>query len=203
MKYDPVRWVCQFPADRCDGIFYVYGEARPCPLAAKCMAPGQRKTRWEYQYPQQSPDQRKLKLSDPQRYLDHAKRSCNLRRAFLGGSVDDPDHRYYEGHKDVILAKQADVYAEQSVRRAEDDKHHLPCGGDCRNCPYDDCIYEVQPRRPGPKPSLPEEELRALCERYSVGDISRLTGVSKKALWARCRRLKIPIIRVGKGGWRP
>jgi len=203
MKFDPVRWVCQFPAEKCDGTFYVHGQARRCPLAEKCLAPGKR-TPWEYMYPQQHQDQRKLRLAYPERNLYRVRRSTALRRVFLHGGPDDPDRKYFAAHKDVILPRRRAAYAEKSLQRQEDDRSRLPCGGDCHNCPYDDCRYEVQVKRSGGrKSSISEEDLRALGEKHTIEEIHQLTGISKKTLRNRCLRRGIPYVHIGLGSKDP
>lgn len=191
-RYDPTRWVCQIRAEKCNGIFYVYGEARPCPLAGKCLDPANRRTPFEYLYPVQGENQRVIKLTDPERYLAHAKRSCELRRVFLQGD-ENPDRKYYQSHKDVIKAKSDEKYRRWKEAADEADRLGLPCGGDCMNCPYDQyCPYEVRIRRPGPKPSVREEFLRELAEDgFTVREISEMTGVTVGSVRARCRRLDI------------
>lgn len=203
MNYNPTRWVCQFPAERCNGIFYVYSESRPCPLAHKCLHT-HRRTPLEYRYPQKHPNQRVLSLSDPQRYLEHAKRSCDLRRTFLQGE-DHPSRRYYNKHREYMLQLSRNQYLAKKKKVVGGEL--LPCGNDCANCPYDDgCHYEDMPatKRSGAKPILQEYTLRKMVEeQYTVPQISEATGVGRGTIYARCRRLGIKPKSARKPGLKP
>lgn len=196
VKYNPTRWVCQFPQERCDGFFYVYGTKRPCPLFPKCQAAVVQNTPLEYRYPQQSENQRVLTLSDPQRYLVHAKRSCDLRRTFLTGD-ESPDRKYYYRNKDIMLARSREKYRQRSLKKAGLGSMPLPCGSDCRNCPYDNgCHYDqeddIPAKRPGPSALLPELELRQMVkDGLTIPEISARTGIKRKTLISRCYRLNI------------
>lgn len=140
-RHDPARWICQCKSTLCDGVFYAYGREYPCPLWSKCKG---HKHQIEYLYPQQHQNQRKIVLAEPDRYAAHAKRACDLRRAFLTGE-DNPDKRYYDSHKDVISAKARRKYREENPvesRVTTRLKPPPPCGEDCMNCPYEDgCHY--------------------------------------------------------------
>lgn len=196
MKYNPTRWVCQFPQERCDGFFYVYGIKRPCPLFPKCQKAAARRTPFQYMYPQKSENQRVLTLSDPERYLLHAKRSCELRRTFLAG-VESPDRKYYYEHKDIMLAQSKERYRKRCLKNVGQKLALFPCGNDCKNCPFDDgCHYEseddIHAKRPGPQASLPEMELRKMVkDGLTIPEISSLTGIKKASLRSRCYNLNI------------
>lgn len=145
MKYDPARWICQCRPAICDGVFYVYGAARPCPLKDKCL-PSERGHQLEYLYPQQSPLQRKLILSEPERYMAHAARARDLRRAFDPEGVRAEGRAYYQSRKDQLSAYYAERYRRRHPPGEEQPKTQLPpppCGGDCADgCPYDgECHY--------------------------------------------------------------
>lgn len=145
MKYDPARWICQCRPGICDGVFYVYGTARPCPLAKKCLS-SERGHQLEYLYPQQSPAQRKLTLAEPERYISHAKRARELRRVFDPESVRAEERAYYQSKKDQLSAYYAERYRRKHPPGEEQPKMQLPpppCGGDCADgCPYDgECHY--------------------------------------------------------------
>lgn len=145
MKYDPARWICQCRPEICDGIFYVYGTARPCPLRDRCLSSA-RGHQLEYLYPQQSPAQRKLTLAEPERYIAHAKRAQALRRAFAPDAVRMAAKAYYQNKKDQLSAYHAERYRQRHPPGEERPKTQLPpppCGGDCADgCPYDGvCCY--------------------------------------------------------------
>ncbi len=147
LKYDPARWICQCKSSLCEGIFYVYGEARLCSLWKYCRG---HKHQLEYLYPQQSVFQRKVHLNDPQRYLAHAARSRDLRRVFVPEKVKAENRACYERNKCRYNAIAARKQAEQSLdRHPQKPKYDIPlppCGKSCEDedgcCPYDDdCHY--------------------------------------------------------------
>lgn len=147
LKYDPARWICQCKSSICDGIFYVYSEARPCPLWPKCRGNSHQ---LEYLYAQQSIWQRKLHLSDPQRYLEHAARSRDLRRVFVPEKCKAENRACYERNKDRYSAIAARKYREAHLhdppKAPKYDIPLPPCGRACEeedgSCPYDDdCHY--------------------------------------------------------------
>lgn len=150
MKHNPARWICQCRSSICDGIFYVYSEARPCPLWKYCRG---HKSQLEYLYPQQSIFQRKVRLAEPERYMAHAKRALDLRRAFVPEDVKRLNRASYERNKSKYSAiakrRYADAHLEQEHDKAT--KYDIPlppCGKVCEEeegetwCPYEDgCRY--------------------------------------------------------------
>lgn len=149
MRHDPVRWVCQCRSSICDGTFYVYSEARPCPLWKYCQG---NSNQLEYLYPQQSIYQRKLRLAEPERCLPHAKRLLDLRKAFVPDDVKRLNRAHYERNKERYAAIAARKYAEAHLEQVHNKppKYDIPlppCGRVCEEeeggwCPYDDeCRY--------------------------------------------------------------
>ncbi len=143
VRYDPARWICQCKSTICNGVFYVYGQKQRCPLYPRCKG---NRHQLEYLYPQQSVFQRKVVLSDPQRYLEHAARSRDLRRAFVPEKVKRENQACYQRSKDKYSAWSKEKYRQQhppGFEKPRTDISPPPCGGECgENCPYDDdCHY--------------------------------------------------------------
>lgn len=146
MKYDPARWICQCRPEICNGLFYVYSEARPCPLRHKCLS-SSRGHQLEYLYAQQSIYQRKLHLADPERYMAHAKRHLDLRRAFVPEEDKRLNRAHYERNKSRYAAIAARKYREahleqEHLKKPKYDLPLPPCGKACEEedgcCPFDD-----------------------------------------------------------------
>lgn len=145
-KHYAGRWICQKPSNKCKGMFSVYGEMRPCPLAEKCMQSKDFRGQLEYVWPMNN--FRKLIIqSEPNWDREHLKRRNRAMRAFCREEVNayyreyfarpevnEKRRRAFRERYDPPLSELIPGYVPRGVK-----EEVPPCGGDCRNGPYPEC----------------------------------------------------------------
>lgn len=148
LKHYAGRWICQARADQCKGVFRVYGENRPCPLAGKCRASPYRAGQLEHVY-LQNKFQKLMLSSEPDWNMKHAARRNEAKAAFDRDAVSDYFRDYRARNREKINERFRTKY-DPSLETLFPGRQPgnafkeqpPPCGGDCRNCPYDEgCRY--------------------------------------------------------------
>ncbi|HWS42092.1 MAG TPA: hypothetical protein VN421_03280 [Pseudoflavonifractor sp.] len=147
-KHYAGRWICQKPAEKCNGMFRVYGEDRPCPLAPKCLGSPHYRGQLETIYAKAQFG--KLAVSSSQNWgIEHVARLNDAKAAFSKDAVNAYYREYAAKNRDRLNRLYREKYNPSlermlpGVKRLNAPKEVLPpCGGDCENCPYDaGCRY--------------------------------------------------------------
>ena len=164
-NYDPCANVCILDPSKCNGLRISYGQIVRCRLYNKCIYSD--KTEYEFsmyteEYLNSKYDKIKSKVDEGRKicgsypiYGQMAKeqhmygkrnvRKENLYRAFIDGY----DEKYRKGKCEVQAKiskrKRAEDLLKEDLEKASIDREDmiLPCGEDCDNCPYDECIYDT------------------------------------------------------------
>lgn len=142
--FDPARWVCCKRPEKCDGTFRVYAQSFPCPLHEKCKQGLKNQYEWSYGYRYRG---RYQLLSE---HFGHKfawdSRRNDLMRAFRPDYLAEKRkiNRQRHGAEQDRRAN-AKKAAARAQRRAEPSadwarRGLLPCGEDCGNCPFGDCV---------------------------------------------------------------
>lgn len=145
-KHYAGRWICQKPANKCNGIFSVYGEPRPCPLADRCLKCEDFRGQLEYVWPRNRFG-KLLIQSEPNWDREHLKRRSRAISAFCREELNEYYREYFarpevkEKRRELFRTKYDPPfsvlipgYVPKGVK-----EELPPCGGDCRNGPYPEC----------------------------------------------------------------
>lgn len=169
-KHYAGRWICQKPRDKCNGIFSVYGEPRPCPLADRCLNSGYNMGQLEYVWPrnhfgklliQSEPDWDKKHLArrrSAESAFCREELNAYYREYFARPEVKETRREAFRTKYDPPFSVLIPGYVPKGIK-----EELPPCGGDCRNGPYpecpDKCRYENW--------EGPREKKRQLNRKYS------------------------------------
>lgn len=144
-KHYAGRWICQKPANKCNGIFSVYGEPRPCPLKERCLQSEDFRGQLEYVWPRNRFGKLIIQ-SEPDWDRKHLKRRGEARNVFCRKEENAYQREYYR-RPGMAERARARVKASRPPLRDLIDGYvpsgvkveMPPCGGDCRNGPYPEC----------------------------------------------------------------
>lgn len=146
--FDPSRWVCCKKPEKCDGNFRVYGQNFPCLLRKKCILGAKNDYQWSYGRRSQG---RYPLLAE---HFNHRAvwndRRNGLMRAFCSDYLAEKRKINRQRHGKEYDRK----YNEKRAKKREQERPKLleewakrgifPCGEDCFNCPFEDCVVETE-----------------------------------------------------------
>lgn len=158
MRYYAGRWVCQKPTEKCDGTFYIYDHGRriQCPLADRCLTSPHRQGQIEAEnlLPRLSRKFGKLIFApEPEWEKKHMSELKGIQWAFATEEQREihkqRQRKWYSNNREYCrkmrrekyhpcLSAMLPGYVPQGKIAGDEEP---PCGGDCRNCPYESCRY--------------------------------------------------------------
>lgn len=144
VRHNPGRWVCNTKPEKCGGIYRVYGQDMPCPLRAKCYWGGKNTYEWTWgrkewgRYPEMDIDiawarEHGTRLAQLQQVF-----APHLRRKQRTSEQRERDTESQRRSRRKKAASNFQTFGNLMRRQP------LPCGEDCENCPYDECMYTDQ-----------------------------------------------------------
>lgn len=137
------RWICQMDARLCDGSFVAKDVGvYPCPLAAKCKGSTYPLGQLEYGYEWKWG---RLQCSTAERDAQRRLHLFAARSAFCPERLAANAARFRRRHAEDLRNAKRNFYPNMRdipgyIPPKRTDKVP-PCGGDCRNCPYNSCQY--------------------------------------------------------------
>lgn len=142
--FDPSRWVCCKRPEKCNGNFRVYGQNYPCLLREKCKNGTKNDYEWSYgarkrgRYPLLAEHFNHRAVWDDRRN--------GLMTAFCGDYLAKKRKisRKRNGKEYDRRANEKKAARRALERAQEPPKSVLPCGEDCFNCPWEDCVVKVE-----------------------------------------------------------
>ncbi len=155
-KFFRTKWICQQDVRECDGYFRLRGEDKKikCPLAKKCRAAKSNTGYLEYRYARETALcrvswwLREERVTEAEAKARVSERMA-LERLFNGDVVRAKARKWETENREHMRALRRGYAIHRSWQDIDPDRVPLnaaktkppPCGGDCRNCPYDQCKY--------------------------------------------------------------
>lgn len=196
------RWVCQKDARRCYGYFTAKDVGTfPCPLAAKCLNDKHSDGQLERVF-KRSQFGKLICGTSSLRSKEHQARAKALRAAFFPEKVVKERHECYvrtrkgtgkTGGRFPRLNEVMHGYVPMNARKSTPPP---PCGGDCENCPFDECRYpdwdeehsRIYVDKKGGRHSREVLERKWKKERDAIREKAATDPVFREFHLARCRR---------------
>lgn len=142
-RHNPGRWICNKRPEKCNGLFWVYGQAMPCPLRAKCF--WGRRNIYEWSLGERVAGRYPSLDTDVEWRRRHGTRLMELKRVFTPEQtrqISTPERRERNAAW-MREHRRREGEAKAQTLGILPRKKLLPCGEDCEGgCPYDGpCPY--------------------------------------------------------------